>query len=116
MLQIENLDYYNEVIKLAKEHEMYEPNENVDGSLKERLEYLDKYAETNRGDTRCILFKDFAPMSFEFVMQKKGPDGEYKRWFNGGLIFHQAHDSGAGAPTFSVRLGNNKKSGWSIHT
>ena len=116
MLQIENLDYYNEVVKEAKEHNLYEPSDDVDGSLKEKLAYLDTYAETNRGDTRCLLFKDFAPLSFAFIMERKESDGEYYRVFNGGLIFHGKFDSGVGAPTFNVRIGDTSKAGWSIHT
>ena len=48
--------------------------------LQEQLDYLDRYACGKAGDpdddrdpdaTRCLLFKDFAPHSFEFVMERK---------------------------------------------
>lgn len=86
-------------------------------SLENKLEYLGGYAcHDTPEDTRCLLFTDFAPMSFEFLIEKRGKDGEYTRWFNGGLIFHGDHDNGGdgGAPTFSVNL--NSANGWSIHT
>ena len=77
-----------------------------------RLDYLDTYGN---GDTRCTLFKDFAPQSFEFLLERQ-VDGEWRRMFNGGLIYHGQHDRGGdgGAPTFSVTL--NPTKGWSIHT
>lgn len=85
--------------------------------LKQQLRYLDDYAEHgDRGRTQCRLWDDFAPHSFYFVMKRRQEDGSYKRWFNGGLIFHGAHDNGGdgGAPTFSVSL--TPASGWKIHT
>ncbi len=85
--------------------------------LKQRLRYLDTYAEhDDRGRTQCRLFEDFAPHSFYFVMKRRQEDGSYKRWFNGGLIFHGAHDNGGdgGAPTFSVSL--VPATGWQIHS
>lgn len=84
-------------------------------SLATMLEYLDTYAEHRQ--TRCLLFKDWAPLSFAFLMEVKDEEtGEYQRWFNGGLIFHGQHDNGGdgGAPTFSVNL--NPVDGWTIHT
>ena len=86
--------------------------------LKDRLRYLDTYAEHDeRGRTQCRLWSDSSPHSFYFVMNVRDQDtGEYRRWFNGGLIFHGAHDRGGdgGAPTFSVSL--TPASGWSVHT
>ena len=85
--------------------------------LKDQLRYLDTYAEHgDRGRTQCRLWSDFAPHSFYFVMKLKNGTGEYVRWFNGGLIFHGAHDRGGdgGAPTFSVSL--TPASGWRVHT
>ena len=83
--------------------------------LNERLSYLGEYAGGT--NTRCVLYKDFAPASFEFVMQRrKDENEEWKFWFNGGLIFHGPHDAfGSGAaPTLAVTL--NPEHGWSIHT
>jgi len=39
--------------------------------LEDRLKYLDKYAngENSNHKTECVLFKDFAPYSFEFVIR-----------------------------------------------
>ncbi len=93
--------------------------------LEKQLTYLAEYAcQTDPNRTRCVLYTDFAPMSFYFVMFVKKeigeapncPDDGYKRWFNGGLIFHGPHDNGGdgGAPTFSVNL--SPQDGWSVHT
>lgn len=88
-------------------------------NLQGRLDYLDGYASGRREEgieTRCQLFKDWAPQSFAFLMEMRKDGGEWTRWFNGGLIFHGAHDGGGngGAPTFSVCL--SPTDGWSIHT
>ena len=88
--------------------------ENLEG----QLDYLSNYAcgeeETNR--TICDLYTDHSPHSFYFVMNIKDKEtGEYKRWFNGGLIFFNAGESGVSGPQYTVRL-DSSKSGWSIHT
>lgn len=82
--------------------------------LQDKLLYLEEYGNPQ---TRAELSKDFAPYSFNFLMLKKHPEtGEYKTWFNGGLIYHGPHDNGGdgSAPTFSVNL--SPHDGWSIHT
>jgi hypothetical protein len=75
----------------------------------------------HREKSRCVLFKDFAPLSFAFNIEALLEDGTYKFDFNGGLIFHGPHDGfgDGGAPSFSVDLGSvfgEQKPGWSIHT
>jgi hypothetical protein len=96
--------------------------------LDEQLTYLGEYA--GGVNTRCVLYKDFAPASFEFVMQRRKAvdvdpcdlhidndnDTAWNYWFNGGCIFHGPHDGwGSGAaPTFAVTL--TREDGWSIHT
>lgn len=68
-------------------------------------------------DFRLTLFRDFAPYSFEFLLECQPKDSEdWVRAFNGGIIFHGPHDNGGdgGAPTFSVNL--TPQDGWSIHT
>lgn len=59
------------------------------------------------------LVTDFAPLSLEFAITKEG-----KFVSNGGFIFHGKHDGfgNGGAPTFSVLLSAENKTGWSIHT
>jgi hypothetical protein len=61
----------------------------------------------------CVLYKDFAPYSFEFAMMTKKDN---KFIYNGGLIYHGKHDNGGDGsfPTFSVNL--EKTEGWAIHT
>ena len=83
--------------------------------LENRLRYLHTYG--GEKTTRCVMYHDFAPYSFSFVMENEDPEtGEWKTWFNGGLIYHGAHDLGGdgGAPTFSVNL--SPHDGWSVHT
>lgn len=110
MLNVVDKEYFDKVmdfaIKAGKEK-----------SLQEGLNFLGTYAcHEDKEKTRCDLYKDFAPASFYFVMFIKGKDGEYKRYFNGGLIFHGQHDGfGDGSfPTLSVCL--NPTDGWSVHT
>lgn len=80
--------------------------------LQGQLDYLEGYSDR---ETRCQLYTDFAPHSFGFTMEVKR-DGEWVRWFNGGLIYHGPHDNGGdgGAPTFSVNI--TPTNGWSVHT
>lgn len=110
MLNIIDSDYFNEVKEFAEKVGKEE-------NLKEKLDYLSTFADhNNEGLTRCDLYKDFAPYSFYFVINRKDKDGEFQGWINGGLIFHSSHDGfGSGAaPTLAVTL--NPTDGWSIHT
>jgi hypothetical protein len=86
-------------------------------NLERQLRYLDEYAEHgDRGKTRCVLYPDGAPYSFGFVIELRQSDGNYRTWFNGGLLFHGPHDGGGngGAPTYAVCL--KPTVGWTIHT
>lgn len=86
--------------------------------LQKQLDYLDTYAEhEDRGRTLCVLYKDFAPNSFSFVMniRPKG-GGEYAFWYNGGLICYPPGDSGVGAPQFSVNLTTSDEYEWHVNT
>lgn len=91
--------------------------------LERQLRYLDEYAcrtgddRVDRTLTRCVLRRDHAPYSFEFVMLRKDiSTSEYVYFFTGGLLYHGAHDGhGSGAaPTFAATL--VATSGWSVHT
>ena len=88
--------------------------------LQESLDYLGGYAcHDTSEDTKVILFKDFAPNSFAFTMYKKQSDGEYKYWFNGGLIYSgpgQPLDGSFPALTVSIDPNNGKAHDWSVHT
>ena len=117
MLVIQNQQYFDEVVAFAKKNDLYEGEHNA--SLKNRLDYLAGYGGKNKDGadkTRVLLFKDFAPYSFEFVIEAQDARGEWSRWFNGGLLFHGAHDGGGSgsAPTFAVTL--TPTTAWSIHT
>lgn len=83
-------DYCRAVIRRAKERGMLPP-------LLTRLQYLARYSNTPGGyyskhegaNTRCLMYKDRAELSFEFVMQRREADeAEWRNWFYGGLIFH----------------------------
>lgn len=105
MLAIENQSHFDKVVDFAKKINMFD-------QLNDRLEYLQDYSDQV---TRCKLYKDSAPYSFAFTMEKKNGD-DWKVWFYGGLIYHGSHDNGGdgGAPTFSVNI--NPMDGWAIHT
>jgi len=125
MLIDETEGYLETVRKFAEETNQLK-------GLQERLDYLGNYGCNSGRQTRCRLYKDFAPMSFYFVMEvkkeddpdnrsrnygwsKDDPDSEYRRWFNGGLIYFDAGDTGVSGPQYSVRI-DSSKSGWSVHT
>ena len=107
--------YFEEVVAFAKKVGLYE-EKNIDdnSSLKSRLDYLDHYGGDDK--TRVRLGRDFAPYSFSFVIERKNAAGEWCHLFEGGLLFHGAHDGrgNGSAPTFAVTL--TPTTGWSIHT
>lgn len=118
MLVIDGIeDYLAEVRAYADKIGMRE-------QLEKELTRLDTYAEHGeRGKTRCLLGKDWAPYSFAGVMQihKRTPEGslaqhDYEHFFTFGLIFHGSHDNGGdgSAPTFAVNL--TPVNGWALHT
>lgn len=59
------------------------------------------------------LFSDFAPLSMEFSITDNGRQILY-----GGFIYHSQDDhfGNGGAPTFSVCIDPDDKTGWRIHT
>ena len=114
MLVIESQKFFDEVVEFAKKNGLYE-NKDINGALKSKLDYLENYGgDKNKSRTR--LFRDHAPYSFGFLLEKKDENGSWVVLFQGGLIFHGAHDGhGDGsAPTFAVTL--TPTTGWSIHT
>jgi len=103
----------------------------IQDRLQRRLDYLDQYANGPQGPygpersprpTKCVLWPDFAPYSFSFVMLKPvdspGLDDYpgYLPWFNGGLIYFGPGDPGSGAPQFSTRMPSDVEEDWEIHT
>lgn len=97
-------DYFAAVKEAAKKMGLKE-------QLEKKLEYLANYSTK---ETECILYKDFAPLSFIFDMFAIDDDNTRRHWFTGGLIFHGNLDSGGGYPTYSVNV--SPTIGWSIHT
>lgn len=112
MLIIEDQKYFDEVVAFATKAGKYNGGDN--SSLKSRLDYLERYGGDDR--TRVRLYRDRAPCSFGFVIEKKDAAGEWRHLFTGGLLYHGAHDGfGSGAaPTLAVTL--DPTNGWSIHT
>lgn len=119
MLVIENQQYFDEVVAFAKTAGLYENKNDQNTSLKNRLDYLEKYGGKGDDGTdrmRVRLRPDGAPYSFSILIETKNKANEWELLFNGGLLFHGAHDghgSGAG-PTFACTL--SPTTGWSIHT
>ena len=104
MLSIKDQEYFDAVKEFAEKIGKKD-------QLQQQLDYLANYG--GEGATECVLFRDFAPYSFSFVMHKL-PNKEFK--FNGGVIFHGKHDGGGNGsfPTLSVCL--EEADGWEIHT
>jgi hypothetical protein len=78
--------------------------------LKGGLRYLHDYANQNgdgKGPKTCHLWKDFAPLSFTFVMKRADV-----YWFNGGFIYQGPLQDGV--PNWTCSLHN--KPGWFVHT
>jgi len=111
MVEVKCQEAYSEALEFAEKIGLKE-------QLISKIEYLNSYAnsEDDPNNTKCMLYKDWAPYSFGFTMLKKNKAGEYVRWFNGGLIFHGSHDNGGDGsyPTLSVNV--SPQNGWSIHT
>ena len=110
MLKIQCLEHFEEVKKFAERR-------NLSEDLQKSLDYLNMYAchEEDLERTECDLYSDFSPFSFTFQMKIKNKNGQYERWFNGGLIYFGEGDSGVNFPQFSVRVGSTNE-GWSVHT
>jgi len=96
-------EYFNIVSGYAKDL-----GEQVAANLQKQLDYLGSYACKTSGNeidperTRCILYSDFAPLSFQFTMQKRTALGDYVDWFNGGLIFWDHADNDHDHPHWTV--------------
>ena len=113
MLVIQDQKHFDEVVNFAKKANLYDTESN--SSLKRRLDYLENYGG-DPNTVRARLFKDWAPYSFAFVLEKRNAAGDWTTWFNGGVIFHGTHDGhgNGSAPTYAVTL--EPTTGWSIHT
>jgi hypothetical protein len=101
--------HLDEVLKYASTR-----SDETVATLERSLAFLNNYAMhgDSKIQTRCILFKDFAPRSFYFIMEMRALDGSFswRTYFNGGLIYHATQSSGAEYPVLSVR------EKWSIST
>jgi len=109
-LEIEDKAHFESVLAFANKV-------GLRAQLDDKLKFLDEYAEHGeRGKTRCRIYRDFAPYSFAFLIEQRNGNGGYQAWFNGGLLFHGAHDNGGDGsfPTLAVCL--NPSVGWQIHT
>ncbi len=86
------------------------------GALDKFEEALERLRNLAGKDSKCTLYSDFAPHSFEFVITRNG-----QRWINGGLIYSgPGQASNGGGPSFTVSLDPDASQGishkWSIHT
>ena len=109
-LKIQNQDHYDAVLTFAEKAGLRQ-------QLEEKLQYLATYAEHGeRGKTQCTLRRDFAPYSFEFVIERRDADGQYQPWFVGGLIYHGTHDNGGDGSYPSLAVTLQPVNGWSVHT
>jgi hypothetical protein len=93
----------DQIKAFAKENDLME-------SFLETFARLETYSDKGY---QVSLYCDFAPLSLEFVITDQD-----RLVLNGGFIFHGKHDGfgNGGAPTFSVLISDEKKTGWSIHT
>jgi Domain of unknown function (DUF4120) len=120
MLVIRNQQHFDTVVRFARDHGIYDPDPSKPDVqyLKpalDRLESFERKTPDGQPTVRVVLCPDFAPHSFEFLVERSVPDG-WEATLIGGLLFHGPHDgfgSGAG-PTFAVSLTSTV--GWSIHT
>ena len=120
MLIIRNPQHFDAVVQFAETVGLYEPDPSKPDLqyLKPalaRLESFGRKAPDGQPTIRVVLSPDFAPHSFEFLVERSVADG-WEATLIGGLLFHGPHDgfgSGAG-PTFAVSL--TPTVGWSIHT
>jgi Domain of unknown function (DUF4120) len=103
-LIIECQEHYNEVLDFALKHDATE-------QLRTKLTRLETMCA--EPDTVCYLHKDFAPLSFVFLLQEKG-----RRSLVGGVIYSGPGQplNGSG-PAFSVSIDPpTELHSWSIHT
>jgi hypothetical protein len=78
-------------------------------SLERCLERLEDMASDGG---KCVLFKDFAPHSFEFSLLH----GDGTPWMSGGVLSYVGPESGSSSPQFSVSNSGLKYSRWEVHT
>lgn len=114
----ESQAYFDEVEKWAEENGILD-------KFEEAIRRCDEYADhEHTGRVEFLLYRDFAPHSFGFTVYplKDGkrilrPNGQFDRWFNGGLIYQGPECPADGSfPSLTVTLGNPTKVGWFMHT
>lgn len=77
------------------------------------LKWLGKPAEGSenaKNAREVILYKDWSPLSFEFVVKRA--DGS--RYYNGGIIYHPANSGGMAEG--SITLSPQSFGHWQLHT
>jgi len=86
------------------------------------IDYLSSFGG-NESKVKCVLFTDFADLSFRFVMYSMNHQSKKfeEFWFNGGLIYSgPGQPSDGSAPSFTVSLDSDAAKGkshkWSVHT
>lgn len=80
------------------------------GQFVEQLRRLNEMWVNADRDTEVLVWKDFAPYSFEFAIHDT--TGDRRPIMNGGLIYHGRGEQGQ--ETLSVRFDTDEE--WQIHT
>lgn len=88
MLEIKCGEHFERVKAWARE-------QGLGDRLQKTLDYLADYGQQ---ETRCLVFTDFAPHSFQVTMQRADKDGGWCDWWHGGCIY------------------NKNDGNWSVHT
>ena len=115
--QLESKDHphFKEKLGFIQDHlDRFEAGLDEQFRFESQLEILNN--GHREGSQRVLLFDDFAPLSFGFMVQVKDREGDWKDRYNGGLIFHGGHDSfgDGGPPSYNISL--TAVHGWSLHT
>ena len=104
-------EYFEEVRKEAEERRLLD-------KFNEAMMYAHLWGSSWVEPELCrfVLYKDFAPLSFVFHIERRKEDGSYVKVLNGGLIYEGPDSPANGqAPSFSVTIGEPRV-GWFTHT
>ena len=78
MLELKCGEHYEKVRAWARE-------QGLGDRLQKTLDYLADYGQN---PTRCLVYHDFAPHSFQVTMQRLDKD-VWCDWWHGGCIYHE---------------------------
>jgi len=78
MIDVKCPEYFEDVRRWAAENGLEE-------RFQEIIDYLDGYG--GERETRCLVFTDFAPQSFQVTMQRLDDNDVWRDWWHGGCIY-----------------------------